>query len=110
MRRGSVPTLLLRDSATRACRPTQHYRDRRHPHSHRSRIALDSRAVRLLRCWTNLNDELMADFSNRVRPVVEGIRSERQLWAVFLMDENLVAMMPGLDVSAEVIKWLDAKK
>ena len=59
---------------------------------------------------TNLNDELMADFSNRVRPVVEGIRSERQLWAVFLMDENLVAMMPGLDVSAEVIKRLDAKK
>jgi Skp family chaperone for outer membrane proteins len=59
---------------------------------------------------TNLTDELMADFSNKVRPVVEGIRAERQLWAVFLMDENLVAMMPGLDVSAEVIKRLDVKK
>jgi hypothetical protein len=29
---------------------------------------------------------------------------------VFLMNENLVAMMPGLDVSGEVIKRLDAKK
>lgn len=59
---------------------------------------------------TNLTDELMADFSSKVRPVVEGIRAERQLWAVFLMNENLVAMMPGLDVSAEVIRRLDARK
>jgi Skp family chaperone for outer membrane proteins len=59
---------------------------------------------------TSLNDELMADFSSKVRPVVEGIRAEKQLWAVFLMNENLVAMMPGLDVSSEVIKRLDAKK
>src|SRR5262245_162797 len=59
---------------------------------------------------TSLNEELMADFSGKVRPVVEGIRSERQLWAVFLMDENVVAVMPGLDVSAEVIKRLDARK
>lgn len=58
----------------------------------------------------NLNDELMADFSNRVKPVVEGIRADRQLWAVFLMNEALVAMMPGLDLSTEVIKQLDAKK
>ena len=52
----------------------------------------------------------MADFSSKVRPVVEGIRAEKQLWAVFLMNETLVAMMPGLDVSGEVIKRLDAKK
>jgi hypothetical protein len=57
----------------------------------------------------NLNDELMTDFSNKVRPVVEGIRAEKQLWAVFLINEHLVAMMPGLDLTTEV-KRLDAKK
>jgi len=59
---------------------------------------------------SNLNDDLMNDFSVKVRPVVESIRAEKQLWAVFVMNENLVAMMPGLDVSSEVVRRLDAKK
>jgi len=52
----------------------------------------------------------MNEFSVKVQPVVENIRTERQLWAVFVMNENLVAMMPGLDVSGEVVRRLDAKK
>ena len=59
---------------------------------------------------SSLNDDLMNEFSVKVQPVVESIRAERQLWAVFVMNENLVAMMPGLDVSGEVVRRLDAKK
>ena len=59
---------------------------------------------------STLNDDLVNKFSLKVQPVVESIRAERQLWAVFLMNENLAAMMPGLDVSSEVVRRLDAKK
>lgn len=59
---------------------------------------------------SNMNDDLMNEFSLKVQPVVESIRAERQLWAVFVMTENLAAMMPGLDVSGEVVRRLDAKK
>jgi hypothetical protein len=52
----------------------------------------------------------MNEFSLKVQPVVEGIRAEKQLWAVFVMNENLAAMMPGLDVSGEVVRRLDGKK
>jgi hypothetical protein len=59
---------------------------------------------------STLNDDLMNEFSLKVQPVVEGIRAEKQLWAVFVMNENLAAMMPGLDVSGEVVRRLDGKK
>lgn len=59
---------------------------------------------------STLNDDLVNKFSLKVQPVVESIRAERQLWAVFVMNENLAARMPGLDVSSEVVRRLDAKK
>lgn len=59
---------------------------------------------------STLNDDLMNEFSLKVQPVVERIRAEKQLWAVFEMTENLAAMMPGLDVSVEVVRRLDVKK
>jgi Skp family chaperone for outer membrane proteins len=58
----------------------------------------------------DLQRELMASFSDKVTPVVEAIRAERGLWAVWAVDETLVAAMPGLDISDEIVKRLDAQK
>ena len=58
----------------------------------------------------DLQRDLMTAFQSKVLPAVEEVRAERGLWAVWAIDEGLLAMMPGLDVSAEVVKKLDARK
>jgi Skp family chaperone for outer membrane proteins len=58
----------------------------------------------------DLQRDLMTAFSQKVTPVVEAIRAEKGLWAIWTIDETLVAAMPGLDISAEVVKRLDAQK
>ena len=60
--------------------------------------------------FDDLQRELMTAFSDRVAPVVEQVRAERELWAVWAIDESLAALMPGLDVSLEVVRRLDALK
>ncbi len=59
-----------------------------------------------------LENQLMQDFGDKVLPIVEQIRKEKNLWAIFTSGNgsNVAALMPGVDISAEVIKILDGGK
>ena len=56
------------------------------------------------------NAELLQDFQAKVLPIVEEVRKEKGLWIVFALGENsnIAAAHAGLDLSAEVVKRLDA--
>jgi Skp family chaperone for outer membrane proteins len=58
----------------------------------------------------NLQDQLLDEFSQKVLPIVEQVRAEKNLWIIFTGGEgsNIAAIHPGLDLSAEVIKRLDS--
>jgi outer membrane protein len=57
-----------------------------------------------------LRTELLTDFGKRVTPVVEAIAKEKGLHAVFTADGAVALYVhPGLDISGEVIKRLDAR-
>jgi outer membrane protein len=58
----------------------------------------------------NLNKQLLAEFEQKVVPIVEQVRNERGLWLIFTAEAGIVAGHPGLNLSAEVIKRLDAAK
>lgn len=59
-----------------------------------------------------LNDQLLGEFSTKVLPIIEQIRAERGLWVVFTLGDGsgVAAVHAGLDLSAEVIRRLDAVK
>ena len=56
----------------------------------------------------SLNKQLLTDFEQKVLPVVEQIRADRGLWLIFTADTPIAAGHPGLNLSLEVIKRLDA--
>jgi outer membrane protein len=58
----------------------------------------------------NLNDQLLEEFSQKVLPIVEQLRVERNLWVIFALGDGsgVAAVHPGLNLSAEVVKRLDA--
>lgn len=56
----------------------------------------------------NLNKQLLSEFEVRVIPIVEAVRAERGLWLIFTADAGIAAGHPGLNLSAEIIKRLDA--
>ncbi|MEO8069914.1 MAG: OmpH family outer membrane protein [Acidobacteriota bacterium] len=58
----------------------------------------------------NLNEQLLGEFSDRVLPIIEQIRSEKSLLVVFTSGDgsNVAAINPAIDLSAEVVKRLDA--
>jgi Skp family chaperone for outer membrane proteins len=60
-----------------------------------------------------LSREIMDGLGAKVLPIVDGLRKEKGLWAVFGVRQDpggldLVSVDPALDLSAEVIKRLDA--
>jgi len=65
-----------------------------------------------------LKQGLLDNFEKEVVPVIEAVRAEKGLWLILsvqAVDENagalnLVAAAPGLDLSAEVVTRLNAKK
>jgi len=59
-----------------------------------------------------LENQLMEDFGSKVLPLVEQIRKEKNLWAIFTSGNgsNVAALMPGVDISDDVIKLLDGGK
>jgi outer membrane protein len=58
-----------------------------------------------------LEQELLQEFQDRLNPIVEAIRLEKGLHMIFsALDAGLAAADPGLNLSAEVIKRLDAAK
>jgi hypothetical protein len=57
-----------------------------------------------------LNKQLLNDFQEKLIPVLEALRAEMNLWAIFSVgDSGAAAVHPGLNLSAEIIKRLDAK-
>jgi Skp family chaperone for outer membrane proteins len=66
----------------------------------------------------NLNEDLLTDFSQKAMPVIEALRVEKDLWVVLGVTEIgengggqliVASANPGLDLSMEVVKRLDAK-
>jgi len=60
---------------------------------------------------TELQEQLRMQFEARVQPVLDQVRQEKGLHFIFNgPDSGLVAADPGLDISLDVIKKLDAAK
>lgn len=58
-----------------------------------------------------LQSDLLDDFGAKVLPIIEQVRAERNLWVILAPSEGTVAAMhTGLDLSAEVVRRLDASK
>ena len=58
----------------------------------------------------SLNKQLLDEFEAKALPIVEEIRNERALFAIFTIpNHGIAAFRPGLDLSAEIVRRLDAK-
>lgn len=56
-----------------------------------------------------LQQELQGDFQKKLMPVIEQVAQEKGLYAVFsIADSGAAYVHPGLDISEEVVKRLDA--
>jgi outer membrane protein len=55
-----------------------------------------------------LNQQLLDEFGQKVIPIVEQVRAEKKLWMIFVTGDAIAAAQPGLDLSDDVIKRLDA--
>jgi len=60
-----------------------------------------------------ISQRLSDDFGSQVDPIVSALQTERKIWLIFDLSDmeslTVVAAHPGLDLSAEVIRRLDAK-
>ena len=56
-----------------------------------------------------LESELQADLHKRVTPVVAAVAKEKGIYAVLTAESSLFYLHPGLDISDEVVKRLDAQ-
>jgi len=66
----------------------------------------------------NLNEDLLKDFSEKAAPILEAIRTEKELWVIFGVQDDggsgggqliVASANGGLDLSLEVVKRMDAK-
>jgi outer membrane protein len=62
-----------------------------------------------------LNADLLDRFQQKVLPIIEALRTEKKLLVIFAQQDEpgglaVIAFHPGLDLSAEVVKRLDAAK
>ena len=58
-----------------------------------------------------LQNDLQAEFQKKLLPVIEELAKEKGLHAVFsIADSGAAYVHPGLNVTDEVVKRLDAKK
>jgi Skp family chaperone for outer membrane proteins len=63
----------------------------------------------------NKNDDLLTMFQEKVLPLIDAIRTEKNLWVVFAVQTGdgglaVASANPGLDLSAEIVKRLDGVK
>ena len=59
----------------------------------------------------NLNQQLLNNFQEKVLPILDAIRNEKNLWVIFSVQESGAAVWnPAIDMSMEVVKRLDAIK
>jgi Skp family chaperone for outer membrane proteins len=58
-----------------------------------------------------LQNELQSDFQKKLIPIIQELAKEKGLYGVFsIADSGAIYYHPGLDVSDEIVKRLDAKK
>lgn len=57
-----------------------------------------------------LTQQLQADFAQKIGPIVETIANEKGLHVVFAAPGNIAWANPGLDISDDVVKRLNAAK
>jgi len=66
----------------------------------------------------NLNEDLLKDFSEKAAPILEAIRTEKELWVIFGVQDDggsgggqliVASANGGLDLSLEVVKRMDVK-
>lgn len=59
-----------------------------------------------------LNQQLLDEFETKVLPIVETVRQEKNLWIILSAGDGsgIAAVHPGLDLSLEIVKRLDAAK
>ncbi len=61
--------------------------------------------------FNDLQNELQAEFQKRLLPIIEEVAKEKNLHAVFsIADSGAAYVHPGLNITDEVVKRLDAKK
>ena len=58
----------------------------------------------------DLQNELQGDFQKKLVPVIEELAKEKGLYMVFTTESGFAYVSPGLDLTGEVIKRLDARK
>jgi Skp family chaperone for outer membrane proteins len=57
-----------------------------------------------------LNNELMSEFQQKLAPIIEAVAKEKGLYMIFTPDSGFAFLHPGLNITDDVIKRLDAKK
>jgi outer membrane protein len=61
--------------------------------------------------FQDLQSEVQNDFQKRLVPVIDELAKEKGLYAIYsIADSGAAYVHPGLDLSAEITKRLDAKK
>jgi outer membrane protein len=58
----------------------------------------------------DLQNELQGDFQKKLIPIIEELAKEKGLYMIFTAESGFAYVHPGLNLSEEVIKRLDAKK
>ena len=58
----------------------------------------------------DLQNDLQGDFQKKLIPIIEEIAKEKGLYMIFTAESGFAYVHPGLNLSDEVIKRLDAKK
>ena len=58
----------------------------------------------------DLQNELQGDFQKKLIPIIEELAKEKGLYMIFTAESGFAYVYPGLNLSDEVIKRLDAKK
>jgi Skp family chaperone for outer membrane proteins len=60
--------------------------------------------------FQDLQNELQAEFQKKLIPIIEELAKEKGLYMIFTAESGFAYVHPGLNLSDEVIKRLDAKK
>jgi outer membrane protein len=58
----------------------------------------------------DLQNDLQGEFQKRLIPIIEELAKEKGLYMIFTAESGFAYVHPGLDLSDEVVKRLDAKK
>ena len=81
----------------------------------RMQLELQTETTKAQSAEQNMNEDLLGDFADKVMPVIEALKDEKELWVILGVQDAqqsalvIVSVNPGLDLSAEIVKRLDVK-